>query len=52
MRRCACRPGCLSWIGGDDEVVGTVAGDVLVEHSEAPDAYPIEPLFELSEVTS
>jgi hypothetical protein len=50
--RCRCRPGCLTWLHADDDIVITTDGAVLREHVEEFELFPQEPLFDLSEATS
>lgn len=40
-RRCACRPGCLSWLSPDDKTVETPAGLTLTAHVDVQ-PYPDE----------
>lgn len=53
LRLCACRPGCLSRVFPDDEVVTTVDGEALRSHV-APDPFPVEQpsLFDTERVTA
>lgn len=52
MPRCACRPGCLSWLSRDDDIVITADGPALRAHLEPELLAPQEALFEMAEVTS
>lgn len=54
-RRCACRPGCLTWLHKSDDTVQTPDGEVLVAHVAVqpyPDALREQDAKALNEVAS
>lgn len=54
-RRCACRPGCLTWLHISDDTVHTAAGEALATHVAVqpyPDALREQDAEALNEVAS